>query len=116
MQIDLWDHSYKDVAHTPIRDMVSTTGCKDKESSRLEWQKPVWLCNIDDEEGSNVVVSNDYIPEPFPKNLLEPLGWYDVLDIVDVCANVHATKHHGDEGYDIMSCNMVSIIHALEGE
>ena len=36
--------------------------------------------------------------------------------MVDVCVNVHATKHCDEEGYDIMSCNMVSIVHASKGE
>ena len=33
-----------------------------------------------------------------------------------MCANVHATKHCDEEGYDIMSYNMVNIVHASEGE
>ena len=76
----------------------------------------MWLCKLDDEEASNITVFDDYILEPFPEQLLEPLGWNDVLATIDVCANVHATRHCDNEGYAIMSCNMISIVCASKGE
>ena len=54
--------------------------------------------------------SFDYIAEPFPKHELEPHGWHDILATLDVCAQVHATTHCDDEGYDIQSFNMVQVL------
>ena len=58
------------------------------------------------EEGLEVLGSIDYILEPFPK----PYGWHDILATLDVCAQVHATAHCDDEGYDIQSINMVQVL------
>ena len=43
-------------------------------------------------------------------HLFEPYGWHNILATLDVCTNVHATKHHDDEGYDIMYTYMGSFI------
>ena len=57
----------------------------------------------------------EYIPEPFPKHQLEPYGWHDILATLDVCANVHEDAIYCDEeGYDIRSIYMVSIIQEPE--
>ena len=61
------------------------------------------------EEGSEASSLN-YIPEPFSEEEFEPHGWHDILATLDVCANVHATKHCDDEGYDLISMNMVNFI------
>ena len=54
--------------------------------------------------------SFDYIANPFPENELEPHGLHDILATLDVCAQVHATAHYDDEGYDIQSINMVQVL------
>ena len=104
------------MTHTQVRDMVSIARQEDLDFSGLEQKEPMWLCKLDDEEASNAIVLYDYIPEPFPKNTLEPLGWHDVLAMEDVCGNVHATRHCDKNGHDIMSCNMVIIVRASKGE
>ena len=63
------------MTHTPIRDMVSTVGQEDLGPLGLEQKEFVWLCKLDDEEGSNAMVLDDYILEPFLEHLLEPFGW-----------------------------------------
>ena len=119
-RVDLRNHSYKDVLGTPIRDMISAEGDEDQDTI------PSWLVHVDplglrgvgsSKEGSLSGDEKAYIPEPFPKHEFEPHGWHDILATLDVCANVHATKHCDDEGYDIMSAYMVSVIHdPNEGE
>ena len=106
------DHSYKDVLNTPIKDMVSTIGQEDSVPSWLVHKEPFWLCGMDEEEeGLEVLGLVEYIPEPFPKHELEPYGWHDILATLDVCANVHeGTIYCDEEGYDIKSTYMVSII------
>ena len=51
-----------------------------------------------------------YIPKPFPEHAFEPMGWRDTLSTLDVCTNVHATQHCDEEGYDIRSIYMVSVV------
>ena len=69
----------------------------------------------EEEKGSEVLSSIEYIPEPFPKHELEPYGWYDILATLDVCANVHeGAIYYDEEDYDIRSTYMVSIVEEPE--
>ena len=110
-RIDLQDHSYKDVLNTPVRDMVSTIAHEESVPLWLVNGRPLWLSEAgnEGEEGSDASSLN-YIPEPFPEEEFKSHGWPDILATLDVCANVHATKHCDDEGYDLISMNMVNFI------
>ena len=69
------------------------------------------MCDHDkDCELNRSFSSFDYIAEPFSEHKLEPNGWHDILTTLDVCAQVHATAHCDDEGYDIQSINMVQVL------
>ena len=99
------------MVNTPVRDMVSTIHHEDSVPSWLVHDKPLWLCGLnEDSDGEGKSDSSDYIPEPFPEHEFEPYGWQDILATLDVCANVHATKHCDEEGYNIVSFKMVGII------
>ena len=52
----------------------------------------------------------DYILEPFQEHEFEPHSWRDILATLDICADVHATKHCDKEGYDLISMNMVDVV------
>ena len=109
--IDLKDHSYKDVAHTPVRDMISTAEPEDSVPSWIVNGRPLWLsAAVEEGKEEGDVSLEDYIPEPFPKHEFEPHGWQDILATLDVCADVHATKHCDEEGYDLISMNMVNVV------
>ena len=73
--------------------------------------RPLWL-SVAMEEGKEEddVTLKDYVPKPFPKHDFEPHKWQDILATLDVCANVHATKHCEKEGYDLISMNMVNVV------
>ena len=73
-------------------------------------KEPIWLCKVIEEAHNSKEDLNSYIPKPFLEHRFEPLGWNDVLATIDVCANIHATRHCDDEGYDIMSTYMVKVI------
>ena len=90
--------------------MVSVIEKTDSLPSWLEHKKPVWLCEVKEEIDNSKEELNDYILESFPKHEFEPLGWNDTLATIDVCANIHATQHCDEEGYDIISINMVKVI------
>ena len=78
--------------------------------SWLVHKEPVWLCEIKEEIDNSKEELNDFIPESFLEHEFEPLGWNDTLATIDVCANIHATQHCDEEGYDIISINMVKVI------
>ena len=72
---------------------------------------PLWLSEAINESGEESDASpSNYILKPFPKHEFEPHNWHDILATLDVCANVHATKHCDDEGYDLISMNMVNFV------
>ena len=77
--IDLKDHSYKDVLNTPVKDMISTIANEDSIPSWLVNNKPLWLCEMNEEGEGDGSSSEDYIPEPFLEHELEPYGWHDIL-------------------------------------
>ena len=105
--MDLKDHSYKDVINTLVRDMVSIVANEDSVTSWLIQNEPIWLCNPDEEcKHERSSSSSNYIAKSFLEHELEPHGWHDILATLDVCANVHATKHCNDEG----SMNMVRFV------
>ena len=101
------------MVNTPVRDYVSTAG-DDTTPSWLIQQQPLWFCDPKDEckEDESEKSSDGYIPaEPFLEHLLDPYGWHDILATLDVCAEkVNATKHCDNEGYDIRSLNVMSVI------
>ena len=114
-RIDLRDHSFRDVVNTPVKDFVSTIN-DDITPSWLIQEKPLWFCESKDECGEDVSEksSDGYVPEPFPENELEPYGWHDILATLDVCANVHNNVHCDEEGYDICSLKMLSVMQEID--
>ena len=103
-RIDLRDHSYKDVVNTLVRDMISTIAHEDSISSWLVNGCPLWSSEaINKSDGESNASSLDYIQEPFLEQEFKPHGWHDILATLDVCANVHATRHYNDEVYDLIS-------------
>ena len=51
--IELKYHSYKDVNYTPIRDMVSIIDKIDSVPSWLVHKEPIWLCEVNEEDGNS---------------------------------------------------------------
>ena len=91
--------------------MVSTVAHEDSVSSWLVNGCPLWLSKaINESGGESDASSSNYILKPFLEEEFEPHGWHDILATLDVCANVHATKHCDDEGYDLISMNMVNFV------
>ena len=94
-----------------MRDMVSTILHEESVPLWLTNGRPLWLSKaIDENGGESDANSLNYIPKTFPKEEFEPHGWHDILATLDVCANVHATKHCDDEGYALISMNMVNFV------
>ena len=112
--MSLKDHSYKDANYTLVQDMVSMIEKTNSLPSWLVHKEPFWLCNVKEETRNLKEELNIYIPEPFPEHKFEPLWWNDVLATVDVCPNIHATRHCDKEGHDIILVNMVKVIQENE--
>ena len=103
-------HSYKDVNYTLVRDMVSEIEKTNSIPFSLVHKEPVWLYEVKEEPDNSKEDLSNYIHEPFHEHEFEPLGWNDTLASIDVCANIDATKHCNEEGYDIMSQYMAKFI------
>jgi hypothetical protein len=119
-RINLADHSYRDVARTPIEDFESATAMdKSTRPSRESFEMLLWMCGASEcgSEGKAECTkdreSQDeaYIPEPFLEAKLQPDGWQDVLATVDVCVNeVTPTVFCDEEGYDLTPFHMIRVI------
>ena len=91
--------------------MVSTIAHEDSIPSWIVYGRPFWLSGaINESDGDDDASSKDYILEPFSNYEFEPHDWHNILATLDVCANVHATKHCKENEYDLISMNMVSFI------
>ena len=118
-RVNMRNHSFKDVAKTPIEDFESATTSYVKPS----WiGKPnyLWMCGTlesgdqKEREGKESEL-NDYILEPFSKHKFEPLRWTDVLAIVTISVNdITSTLFCDEEGYDIIPVQMVNVLNILE--
>ena len=53
----------------------------------------------------------EYVPDPFPKELFEPLEWMQMLVTIDTCTNeTIPTKFVDEEGYDCTPLWMIRTI------
>ena len=69
--------------------------------------------SLTQEEGKGDIVfeDSDYIPEPFPEQLMEPLEWTQILATLDVCINeVTPTRFCDKNGLDITPLCMIKAI------
>ncbi|MCO5601140.1 hypothetical protein L7F22_055259 [Adiantum nelumboides] len=66
------------------------------------------LLSVDSSSGGK---DDAYIPEPFLEHLFEPFGWTQILSTLDICVNeLTPTKFCDDEGYDLVTLQMASVI------
>ena len=111
--MNLKDHSYRDVAKTPIEDFESETTTP---PSWLGRSNQLWMCGASDNEEEHPESGDEgrsetYVPEPFPEKEFEPHGWSDILATLDVCTNeVTPTMFCDEEGYDLFPFQMVKIL------
>ena len=109
------DHSFRDVAKTPMEDFESATIFYSKPS----WiGKPthLWMCGTLEngdlkEKEKNESEINDYTPESLLEHKFEPSGWNDVLATVTICVDdVTPTLFCDKDGFDIIPVQMVNVI------
>ena len=48
-------------------------------------------------KGNSDFEDSDYIPQPFPEQLMEPLEWTQILATLDVCVNEVTPTRFYDE-------------------
>ncbi|MCO5551799.1 hypothetical protein L7F22_005301 [Adiantum nelumboides] len=79
----------------------------------------VWMCGASDNGDltkkecilERSVTDEAYIPEPFLEHLFEPFGWTQILSTLDICVNeLTPTKFCDEEGYDLVTLQMASVI------
>ncbi|MCO5563849.1 hypothetical protein L7F22_017498 [Adiantum nelumboides] len=113
------DHSYRDVAKTPVQEFDSTTINGKEVPAWMQTKAHIWMCgpsesgDLTKEECilERSVTDEAYIPEPFPEHLFEPFGWTQILSTLDICVNkLTPTKFCDEEGYDLVTLQMASVI------
>ncbi|MCO5577795.1 hypothetical protein L7F22_031628 [Adiantum nelumboides] len=112
------DHSYRDVAKTLVQDYDSTI----INGNGVPWMQTkahIWMCGASDNGDltkeecilERSVTDEAYIPEPFPEHLFEPFGWTQILSTLDIYVNkLTPTKFCDEEGYDLVTLQMASVI------
>ncbi|MCO5570124.1 hypothetical protein L7F22_023840 [Adiantum nelumboides] len=112
------DHSYRDVAKIPVQEYDSTI----INGNGVPWMQTkahVWMCGASDNGDltrkectqERPVIDEAYIPEPFPEHLFEPFGRTQILSTLDICVNkLTPTKFCDEEGYDLVTLQMASVI------
>ena len=113
-RINVTDHSFRDVARTPVEDFESATITT--RSSKPSWMNStshLWMCGASDQEEEEEKSENDkdpYVLDPFPNDKFVPDAWMDILATVDVCVNeVNPTVFCDEEGYDLVPFHMISV-------
>ena len=114
-RINVTDHSYRDVARTPVEDFESATlTTKSSKPSWMNSKSHLWMCGASDQDEKEEKDKNDkdpYILDPFPNEKFVPDAWMDILATVDVCVNeVTPTVFCDEEGYDLVPFHMISIV------
>ncbi|MCO5577550.1 hypothetical protein L7F22_031381 [Adiantum nelumboides] len=86
-KINMKDHSYRDVAKTPVQDYDSIV----INGNGVPWMQTkahVWMCGASDNGDltreecilERSLTDEAYIPEPFTEHLFEPFGWTQTED------------------------------------
>ncbi|MCO5577929.1 hypothetical protein L7F22_031764 [Adiantum nelumboides] len=118
-KINMKDHSYRDVARTPVQEFDSTTINGKEVPTWMQTKAHVWMCGASDNGDltkeecilERSVTDEAYIPEPFSEHLFEPFGWTQILSTLDICVNeLTPTKFCDEEGYDLVTLQMASVI------
>ncbi|MCO5571753.1 hypothetical protein L7F22_025501 [Adiantum nelumboides] len=118
-KINMKNHSYRDVAKTPVQEFDSTTVNGKEVPAWMQTKAHVWMCGASDSGDltkeecilERSVTDEAYIPEPFPEHLFEPFGWTQILSTLDICVNeLTPTKFCDEEGYHLVTLQMASAI------
>ncbi|MCO5593602.1 hypothetical protein L7F22_047617 [Adiantum nelumboides] len=124
-KINMKDHSYRDVAKIPMQEFNTTTINGKEVPAWMQTKAHVWMCGASDcgdltkEECilERPVTNEAYIPELFLEHLFEPFGWTQILSTLDICVNeLTPTKFYDDEGYNLVTLQMASVIFELGSE
>ena len=112
------DHTYRDVAKSPIEDVDTTSYEPNKELSSTETQEEgAWLCEVYEhasmQENVNLVENLEkeeaYMPQPISTNKIEEHVWMQVLSTIDVSALSKGTRFCNELGYDIEPILMIAV-------
>ena len=83
----------------------------------------IWLCGAskssmqtDGSQWHREVEKEDYIPCPFPMELMEPVQWMHCLITLDTNVTRSGPKFSDEEGYGIHPLNMISLAYCVEDE
>jgi len=61
-------------------------------------------------KGNRSIMDEAYIPQPFPKHLIDSLEWNHVLATLSIFSLSKQTQFYSPDGYDIIPIRMVQPI------
>ena len=83
---------------------------KNSNSSEEENKANLWMCGtfkasmrIDGSEWCREVMSESYVPIPYPNEKIKQFEWLHVLATLDVSTVHHGTKFCDSKGYDVVT-------------
>lgn len=61
-------------------------------------------------KGSRIILDKSYVPQLFPKHLIDPLEWTHVLATLSTCALPKPIQFYDPDGYDTVPIKMLQPI------
>ena len=119
-RINLLDHTYRDVARTPIDEFDSfSSGLSPNGSTKSEYLDTAWILqeHTDEQlarcakEMDRLIMDEAYVLVPFPEDVIDAHEWMHILSTIDVCTIPRGTQFCDEDGYDIVPIRMVNLAH-----
>ena len=118
-RINLKDHTFRDVTHTPVEEFESATSDLTPHThTDSTSEKDVWICQtptpelLDEDERmmDKITKQGEYIPIPFLEDDIDPYEWLHTLSTIDVCALPPQTQFCDERGYEIMPVRVITVV------
>ena len=119
-RVNLLDHTYRDVARTPIDEFDSfSSGLSPNGSTKSKYLDTTWILqeHTDEQlarcakEMDRLIMDKAYVPVPFPKDVIYAHEWMHIMSTMDVCTIPRGTQFCDEDGYDIVPIRMVNLAH-----
>lgn len=122
-RVNLKNHSYRDVSHMPMDEFDSGSSECSTDDQEYTKNPNLWICGAskssvqtDGTAWCRDVLTEDYMPCPFPEALMEPVEWIQCLATLDTAVLGRGSQFVDDDGYDVHPLHMISVYNCESGE
>ena len=118
LQVNLDDHSYRDVTKSPIEDMDTSSYEPIRDITSEETQEEgAWLCDVYEHASikddimlaKHLEMDEAYMPQPPLTDRIEEHVWMQVLSTIDVSALSKGTRFCNELGHDVEPILMILV-------